>query len=118
MTSYIIAFIKLPKLAGELVSLLPAFGLVSIVGSRFVSKAQKNTSTHLSHAASLSAEALNKLAGGTGVWIAAEIVEYLSESLGAGEEARYAESAGSGVCARYAVLRWILGQCVGVLQRV
>ncbi|KAJ1573605.1 hypothetical protein NDA11_007749 [Ustilago hordei] len=61
-TSYIVAFVKLPKLAGQLVSLLPAFAIVSVFGSRFVAKAQKNTSTHLSHAASLAAEALNNLA--------------------------------------------------------
>ncbi|TKY86362.1 hypothetical protein EX895_004511 [Sporisorium graminicola] len=61
VTSYIVAFIKLPKLAGQLVSLLPAFALVSVLGSRFVAKAQKNTSTHLSHASSLAAEALNNL---------------------------------------------------------
>uniref|UniRef100_V5GRL9 Multidrug resistance protein n=2 Tax=Kalmanozyma brasiliensis (strain GHG001) TaxID=1365824 RepID=V5GRL9_KALBG len=61
VTSYIVAFIKLPKLAGQLVSLLPAFAIVSVFGSRFVSKAQKNTSTHLSHASSLAAEALNNL---------------------------------------------------------
>lgn len=61
VTSYIVAFIKLPKLAGELVSLLPAFALVSIIGSKYVAKAQKNTSTHLSHASSLAAEALNNL---------------------------------------------------------
>ncbi|CBQ72309.1 related to multidrug resistance protein 4 [Sporisorium reilianum SRZ2] len=61
VTSYIVAFIKLPKLAGQLVSLLPAFAIVSVLGSRFVAKAQKNTSTHLSHASSLAAEALNHL---------------------------------------------------------
>lgn len=61
VTSYIVAFIKLPKLAGQLVSLLPAFAIVSLLGSRFVAKAQKNTSTHLSHASSLAAEALNNL---------------------------------------------------------
>ena len=61
VTSYIVAFIKLPKLAGQLVSLLPAFAIVSVFGSRFVAKAQKNTSTHLSHASSLAAEALNNL---------------------------------------------------------
>ncbi|SPO26168.1 related to multidrug resistance protein 4 [Ustilago trichophora] len=31
VTSYIVAFIKLPKLAGQLVSLLPAFAIVSIL---------------------------------------------------------------------------------------
>ncbi|GAC95731.1 multidrug resistance protein [Pseudozyma hubeiensis SY62] len=61
VTSYIVAFIKLPKLAGQLVSLLPAFAIVSVLGSKFVAKAQKNTSTHLSHASSLAAEALNNL---------------------------------------------------------
>ncbi|SNX84804.1 related to multidrug resistance protein 4 [Melanopsichium pennsylvanicum] len=61
VTSYIVAFIKLPKLAGQLVSLLPAFAIVSVFGSRFVAKAQKKTSTHLSHASSLAAEALNNL---------------------------------------------------------
>lgn len=61
VTSYIVAFIKLPKLAGQLVSLLPAFALVSVLGSKFVAKAQKNTSTHLSNASSLAAEALNNL---------------------------------------------------------
>ncbi|KAN0064553.1 hypothetical protein ACQY0O_002181 [Thecaphora frezii] len=61
VTSYIVAFIKLPVLASQLVSLLPAFGIVSIIGSRLVAAAQKNTSTHLSHAASLATEALNNL---------------------------------------------------------
>lgn len=61
VTSYIVAFIKLPKLAGQLVSLLPAFAIVSVLGSKFVATAQKNTSTHLSHASSLAAEALNNL---------------------------------------------------------
>ena len=61
VTSYIVAFIKLPRLAGQLVSLLPAFAIVSVFGSRFVAKAQKKTSTHLSHASSLAAEALNHL---------------------------------------------------------
>ncbi|SPO37860.1 related to multidrug resistance protein 4 [Pseudozyma flocculosa] len=61
VTSYIVAFIKLPVLAGQLVSLLPAFAIISIIGSKLVAKAQKNTSTHLSHAASLASEALNNL---------------------------------------------------------
>ncbi|PWZ02064.1 hypothetical protein BCV70DRAFT_221806 [Testicularia cyperi] len=61
VTSYIVAFIKLPVLAAQLVSLLPAFGIVSLIGSKAVAKAQKNTSTHLSNAASLAAEALNNL---------------------------------------------------------
>ena len=61
VTSYIVAFIKLPVLAAQLVSLLPAFALISLIGSRFVSRAQKSMTGHLAHAASLAAEALNNL---------------------------------------------------------
>ncbi|PWN47170.1 P-loop containing nucleoside triphosphate hydrolase protein [Violaceomyces palustris] len=61
VTSYIVAFNKLPVLAAQLVSLLPAFGLVSFVGSKYVAKATKRTSDHLSHASSLASEALNNL---------------------------------------------------------
>ncbi len=61
VTAYIIAFIKLPVLAAQLLSLLPAFAIVSLVGSRFVGKYTTRTATHLSHASSLATEALGNL---------------------------------------------------------
>lgn len=58
---YIVAFIKLPVLAAELVSLLPAFGLISVIGAQFVSRYTVSCSQHLSHATSLASEALGNL---------------------------------------------------------
>ena len=62
VTSFIVAFIKLPILAAQLLSLLPAFALISVIGSKYVGKFTTLTTSHLSHASSLATEALGNLA--------------------------------------------------------
>lgn len=61
VTSYIIAFILLPVLAGELVSLVPAFLIVSLVGAHFVSRFSAEMSNHLGDASSIATESLGNV---------------------------------------------------------
>ena len=61
LTSYIIAFVLLPALAGELVSLIPAFLIVSLVGAHFVSKFSAQMSSHLGNASGIATESLNNV---------------------------------------------------------
>lgn len=58
VTGYIVAFIKDAKLGGMLVSLLPAFLLMSLVGSHYI---QKYTSAMLENVASSTSVALESL---------------------------------------------------------
>lgn len=61
VTSYIISFILAPGLAGPLVSLVPAFLLVSLLGGHFVSKYSTESSSHLSDSSNIASEALDHL---------------------------------------------------------
>lgn len=61
VTSYIVAFILLPVLAGQLVSLVPAFLIVSLVGAHFVSRYSSRMSTHLGGASSIATESLHNV---------------------------------------------------------
>ena len=61
VTSYIIAFILLPELAGELVSLVPAFLIVSLAGAHFVSRFSAQMSNHLGDASNIAAESLSNV---------------------------------------------------------
>ncbi|KAK0558033.1 hypothetical protein OC846_000025 [Tilletia horrida] len=61
VTSYIIAFIKLPTLAAQLLSLLPAFGGIALVCGKYLASATASASGHLAHANSLATEALANL---------------------------------------------------------
>ncbi|WFD07214.1 hypothetical protein MVES1_002573 [Malassezia vespertilionis] len=61
ITSYVIAFWKLPVLAGELVSLIPAFLLISTVGAHFVSRFTARMSDHLGDATGIASEVLSNL---------------------------------------------------------
>jgi ATP-binding cassette subfamily B (MDR/TAP) protein 1 len=62
VTAYIIAFIKDAKLAGMLVSLLPAFLMMSLVGGKFVNKYSGKMSDHIASASSIASEGLSNVA--------------------------------------------------------
>ncbi|KAL4760154.1 ABC transporter ATP-binding protein [Aspergillus foveolatus] len=59
VTAYIVAFIKDTKLAGMLVSLIPAYFLMSFVGSHYIEKYSGLMSEYAATAASIASEALS-----------------------------------------------------------
>ncbi|KAI0416691.1 multidrug/pheromone exporter, ABC superfamily [Xylaria grammica] len=61
ITSYIIAFIKEPRLAGILVSLVPAFLLMTFGGGHFVGKYATRASEHIASASSIALESLSNV---------------------------------------------------------
>ncbi|KAI2615191.1 putative ABC multidrug transporter [Hypoxylon sp. NC1633] len=61
ITSYIVAFIKNARLAGILVSLLPAFMLMSLVGGHFIGKFSGQASQHIASASSIALESLSNV---------------------------------------------------------
>ncbi|KAF1812369.1 P-loop containing nucleoside triphosphate hydrolase protein [Eremomyces bilateralis CBS 781.70] len=62
LTAYIVAFMKEAKLAGMLVSLVPAFLLMGAVGGSFVQKFSLRISNATASAASIASEALTHVA--------------------------------------------------------
>ena len=61
ITSYIIAFIKGPKLAGILVSLVPAFLIMVFNGNHYVRKYATRASEHITSASSIALESLSNV---------------------------------------------------------
>ncbi|PYH44674.1 ABC transporter ATP-binding protein [Aspergillus saccharolyticus JOP 1030-1] len=61
VTAYIVAFIKDWKLAAELLSLIPAYFLMSFIGSHYIEKYSSAMSDYAATAASIASEALNNL---------------------------------------------------------
>ncbi|KAG9237423.1 ABC multidrug transporter SitT [Amylocarpus encephaloides] len=61
VTAYVIAFIKQSKLAGMLISLIPAFLLVAIVGGGFFQKFSTGMSRSIEAASSIASEALSHI---------------------------------------------------------
>ncbi|ETI25547.1 hypothetical protein G647_02320 [Cladophialophora carrionii CBS 160.54] len=61
VTAYIVAFIKDYKLAAMLVSLIPAYFLMSFVGSHYIEKYSGLMSDHAATAASIASEALSNV---------------------------------------------------------
>lgn len=59
ITSYVIAFIKDAKLAGMLISLVPAFLLMATVCGHYVSKYSTQVSNHYAKASAIASEGLN-----------------------------------------------------------
>ncbi|TEA22709.1 ABC transporter 1 [Colletotrichum sidae] len=62
ITAYVIGFIKYAKLAGMLVSLVPAFLIMSIVCGRFIQKWTATMSDGIAKASSIASEALSHVA--------------------------------------------------------
>jgi ATP-binding cassette subfamily B (MDR/TAP) protein 1 len=61
ITAYIVAFLKDAKLAGMLVSLVPAFLIMSLVGSKYINKYASLTSEFTASASSVASEGLSSL---------------------------------------------------------
>lgn len=61
ITSYVVAFIKNARLAGILVSLVPAFMLMSLVGGHFIGKFSSLASEHIASASSIALESLSNI---------------------------------------------------------
>ncbi|KEF62072.1 ATPase [Exophiala aquamarina CBS 119918] len=62
VTAYIVSFIKIAKLAGVLVALVPAFFSMSLIGGYFVKKSSSEVSDHFAAASSVASEALTNVA--------------------------------------------------------
>ena len=61
VTAYIVAFIKNAELAGMLISLVPAYFLMSFVGSHYIEKYAGLMTDHAAAAASIASEALSNI---------------------------------------------------------
>ncbi|KAJ2976203.1 hypothetical protein NUW58_g8146 [Xylaria curta] len=61
IASYIIAFIKGPKLAGILVSLVPAFLIMTFGGGHYIGKYATRASEHIASASSIALESLSNV---------------------------------------------------------
>lgn len=61
LTAYIVAFIKQSVLAGMLISLIPAYFLMSFIGSYYIEKYSSRVSDYAASAASIASEALSNL---------------------------------------------------------
>ncbi|KAI4120369.1 MAG: hypothetical protein LQ338_007068 [Usnochroma carphineum] len=59
--AYIVAFLKVPKLAGMLVFMIPAYILIVSVGGYYVGKFTRRTSNHLAAAASVVSQSLSNV---------------------------------------------------------
>ncbi|KAF2012864.1 P-loop containing nucleoside triphosphate hydrolase protein [Aaosphaeria arxii CBS 175.79] len=62
VTTFVIAFSKQPKLAGMLISMLPAFLLSGLIGSKYIGKHVTRQTEATSSASSIASEALSNIA--------------------------------------------------------
>ncbi|THW37049.1 ABC multidrug transporter SidT [Aureobasidium pullulans] len=62
VAAYVVAFMKVPQLAGFLVSLLPAYLMMSLGGSWFIKLYTNRVAKHLASMTSIVSETLNKVA--------------------------------------------------------
>lgn len=85
---YVVAFIKQPKLAGILVSLIPAFLLMALGGGFFVQKYAAQTSGGVAAASDIASEALQHVAVvqayGAGPRLERRFAQRVAEARGAG----------------------------------
>lgn len=61
VTAYVVAFIKEPKLAAMLLSLVPAYFLMSLVGNKYIEKYAGSMSDHVAKASSVALESLSNI---------------------------------------------------------
>lgn len=82
--AYTVAFLKYPRLAAILISLLPAYCLLASVGSYFVKGYTSRVSDHLAMATSIASESLNKLnivhAFGAGARLESKFADFLGKA--------------------------------------
>lgn len=84
VAAYIVAFLKSAELAGILVSLVPAYFLMSFIGGHFTKKYTGKVSDHIAKATSIASESLNKLnivhAFGASRRLEAKFAEYIGHA--------------------------------------
>lgn len=84
VASYVVAFIKDAKLAGELVSLVPAYFLMTFIGSHFIKKYSGRVSDKVASATSIASESLSKIslvqAFGAGSRLEVQFAGYLDDA--------------------------------------
>ncbi|KAL1307031.1 hypothetical protein AAFC00_005656 [Neodothiora populina] len=85
VTAYIVAFIKDYRLAAMLVSLVPAYFLMSFVGSHYIEKYSGLMSDHAATAASIASEALSNVVVVQAFGANARLEEKFSSALRASE---------------------------------
>lgn len=85
VTAYIVAFIKDYRLAAMLVSLVPAYFLMSFVGSHYIEKYAGRMSDHAASAASIASEALSNIVVVQAFGANARLESKFAESLKASE---------------------------------
>jgi ATP-binding cassette subfamily B (MDR/TAP) protein 1 len=61
VTAYIVAFMKDSKMAAMLMSLVPAFLIMSLVGSKYINKYSGQMSDHIASASSIASEGLSNI---------------------------------------------------------
>ncbi|KAF4996786.1 hypothetical protein FDECE_12302 [Fusarium decemcellulare] len=61
VTSYVVAFIKAPKIAGMLVSVVPCYFLMSYVGGHFIKKYSNRVNGHVDSATTIASSSLSHL---------------------------------------------------------
>lgn len=88
ITAYVVAFIKEAKLAGMLISLVPAFLLVAIVGGGFFQKFSSRMSDAVTSASCVTSEAISNItvvkAFDAGPRLELKFAQYMAESCSAG----------------------------------
>ncbi|OLN96215.1 Leptomycin B resistance protein pmd1-like protein 3 [Colletotrichum chlorophyti] len=88
VTVFIIAFMKQPKLAGMLVSMLPAFMLSSFVGGSYITKHAGRMTEAIASASSIASEALSHMsvvqAFGAGPRLEAKFADHMITARSAG----------------------------------
>ncbi|RDI83688.1 hypothetical protein Vi05172_g6260 [Venturia inaequalis] len=86
VTAYVVAFIKDYRLAAMLVSLVPAYFLMSFVGSHYIEKYAGLMSDHAASAASIASEALSNIVVVQAFGANARLEKKFSESLEASKK--------------------------------
>jgi ABC-type multidrug transport system fused ATPase/permease subunit len=101
VTAYIVAFILDAKLAGMLVSLVPAFMLMSFVGSKYINEYSGRMSDHIASASSIASEGLSNVtivqAFGANARIEAKFAAHLMNAQKAGIKKAFATATQTGL---------------------
>ncbi|ORX91677.1 ABC transporter type 1, transmembrane domain-containing protein [Clohesyomyces aquaticus] len=101
ITAYIVAFIKDAKLAGILLTLIPAFIIMTVVGGTFVQKYSAKMSEYFGTASALASECLNHVGLVHALCASARLEErfgsYLKESRRQGIKKAYAVAVQAGL---------------------
>lgn len=97
VTAYIVAFIKDVTLAAMLISLIPAYFLMSLVGSHYIEKYSGLVSDYAATAASIASEALSNVMVVHAFGAGARLEEKFSKALKSAEHAGLKKAAAVGI---------------------